>query len=94
MALDPSYTTYPQKYHEFLPMAILVRIGKGTLILLQQFGHLGLLDAAESSLHIHVIIHEERYFLAVVDALIKADLPPEVVDVFYATPDYLLLTGS
>lgn len=75
-------------------MAILIRIGKGTLILLQKLSHFGLLDAAESSLHIHVIIHEESYFLTVVDAFLEADLPPEVVDVFYATSDYLLLAGS
>jgi hypothetical protein len=92
--LDLFYTIYLQKYHKFLPMAVLIRIGKGTLILLQQFRHFGLLDTAESSLHVHVIIHEKGYFLTIVDAFIEADLPPEMVDVFYATSDYLLLAGS
>jgi hypothetical protein len=74
-------------------VAILVGVGEGVLVPLEQFCHFGLLDSVESSLDVDVIVHEEGHFLAVVDAFVEADLPPEVVDVFYATANHLLFAG-
>ena len=87
--LDLFYTIYMHPYHELLPSAILMRFGKGILILFQLFSCLCWLDFIESSLYVHVIIHEQSDLFAVVHLFVETDSPPEVMDVFNARPNDL-----
>lgn len=91
MGPDLSYTVYINPYHELLPMAFLISIRKGILIPLQQLRGPRRLDLIESSLDIHIIVHEQPHLLTVIHPLVETDPSPEMMDVFDPTSNYLLL---